>query len=877
MELSAGDKLGPYEIIGLLGRGGMGEVYRTTDSRLRREVAIKVSGEQFSDRFLREARAVAALNHPNICTLYDVGPNYLVMELVDGPTLAERIQQGAIPMEEALTIARQIAEALDTAHEKGIVHRDLKPANVKLRSDGVVKVLDFGLAKRSVPSTSDDDVNASPTLSVSATKVGAIMGTAAYMAPEQARGRTVDKRVDIWAFGVLLYEMLTGQRLFEGESVSDVIAEVLKYEPNIDAIPAKLQPLVRRCLEKDPKKRLRDIGDAMSLLESAPSALASTAEARPTLRWPALAAMFAVGAALAVLATWFLLSKPEAPALVTRFSVDAPLGNAFNYTFTGTAISPDGRFIVFRAAKGTETPLLWLRPLDSLTARPIPGTESADFPFWSPDSKSIGFFSAGKMKRVDLSGGSPLTVCEASDADIATAGASWNRDGLIIFGGTDGLRRVAASGGVPALLSRVKAERKESGYGFPQFLPDGKRFLFFVRTEDRKTQGVYASSVEHPDEATLILASDHKAIYVPPSGRSQSGYLFYLREQTLMAQPFDSSALRLEGEPSPVAEEVALFPQLFHASFWVSDTGVLVYRTGASDTPKLSWLSREGKRLSEIVAEDFSSHVRVTPEGNKAVVEIADSATGNIDVWSWDFTRGVKTRRTFDTKPDRYPVWSPDGRQIAFSSARSGLFQIYRKDLERGGDEELLTSGPNPKYVSDWSRDGRFLFFSEIDPATAQDIWALPITEKGAKPIPLLKTPFLEANGVVSPDGKWFAYNSIDSGRWEVYVQPFPTAGGARWQVSTQGGRLPKWRGDGQELFFIGLDGSRVMAASVRTQGSGIESDTPKTLFRLPIMLEVPSPYDVTSDGQRFLLLERTISQATPLAVVLNWQESLRN
>jgi len=886
MPLSRSTRVGHYEITAKLGEGGMGEVYLATDSKLQRQVAIKVLPESLAAnaerlaRFEREARLLAQLNHRNIAAIYGVeetkGVRALVMELVEGPTLADRLREGAVPLQEALTIARQMADALEAAHEKGIMHRDLKPANVKLRPDGVVKVLDFGLAKTAEPAAGSDP-NCSSDITVgAATAAGAILGTASYMAPEQARGKSVDKRADIWAFGVVLYEMLTGRQPFEGETISDTLVAVLTREPDLDEVPASARRLVRRCLEKDRTQRLRDIGDAMALVEADSTAAVSPAKAKRYWLWPAVAALLAVAVTVT---TWLWLLPPAVVNSITRFYVDAPTGTAFNYTYTGTAISPDGRALVFRVASGTGASSLWLRPLDSLTARPLAGTEGGDFPFWSPDNQSIGFFAAGKLKRVDVGGGTPLTLCDATATDTAMTGASWSRVGIIIFGGADGLRRVAASGGVPVLLARVRGSRQETGHGFPQFLPDGRRFLYFIRSRDLKNQGVYASSLERPQDAVQIHATDRKAIYVPDAGRG-SGYLLYTQEQTLLARRFDPDTRRLVGDPSPVTAEVALFPPGFHASFWASESGVLAYRTGASDAPRLTWMSMDGKRQSETGTEDFYTHVRLSPDHTRAAVELADRA-GNLDIWIWDFARRVKTRQTFDVKADRYPVWSPDGRQIAFSSARSGVLQVYRKNVDGGGQEEQLTTGLYNKSVSDWSRDGRHLLFVETSQTTSEDIWALPL-EGSRQPFAFLKTVFIETNPVFSPDEKWVAFETTESGRPEVYVQQFLEAqnprgasGGARWQVSNQGGSRPRWRGDGKELFYVGLNNSAIMAAAIRTVGAGIEIDAPRSLFEIPVMPEVRSPYDVVADGRRVLLLERTVSQSTPLVVVMNWQAGL--
>ncbi|MEK7992511.1 MAG: protein kinase [Planctomycetota bacterium] len=873
MALVAGTKLGPYEILSPIGKGGMGEVYKARDTRLDREVAVKVSSERFSDRFEREAHAIAALNHPNICTLHDVGPDYLVMELAEGPTLAERIGEGAIPLEEALGIARQIADALEAAHEKGITHRDLKPGNIKIKPDGTVKVLDFGLAKMAEPvSAPGSDPEHSPTLTLeAATRVGAIMGTAGYMAPEQARGKKVDKRADIWAFGVVLYEMLTGRRLFRGEDLTETLASVVKEQPDLSAAPPKVRRLLEKCLVKDPKKRLRDIGDAWELLEERP-------EAKPGqgswLQWALIGACVALAAALAVVSLlWLRTSTPEVRSV--QFEVNPPGDTRFSQQWAATAISPDGRYVVFGARTGAAASLLWLRPLDSVSARPLQGTERGNVPFWSPDGKSVAFFADGKLKRKDIVGGAPQVLCDA--AAPLCAGGTWSRDGVILFGSSEGLFRVPASGGVPQQVTQPDPARKEAEHGVPQFLPDGKRFLYFIRSADPNTQGIYAGSLDNPKERVRVLATEHKAYYVPAlDGRTGSGFLVWLREQTLLAQPFDPAKLTLEGDATPLAEDVAVAPA-FRTAFWTSDAGPLVYRKGDAGAKRnLIWISRDGKRLGEAGKQDRYRSIRLSPEGKRVAIGRDDEA-GIADIWMLEFGRGeVMPRLTFDPGRDRYPVWSPDGRQIVYSSDRSRVWQIYRKDTGGGGQEEQLTSDPNQKYVTDWSRDGRYLLYHQSDPKTSFDLWVLALDGE-RKPVAVLQTPFSERFAQFSPDGKWIAYQSDESGRDEVYVRAFPGSGGQR-QVSNQGGAKPKWRADGKELFYLGPN-SNLLAAGIRVAGASFQSDTPRELFPIPSTTPWDYwPYDVTADGQRFLVLQpgATGQGPDPLTVVTNWQARLK-
>jgi Tol biopolymer transport system component len=886
MSLTPGTRLGPYEIAARIGAGGMGEVYRAIDSNLKRQVALKVLPKALASdperllRLQREAEVLASLNHSNIGAIYGLeranGVLALVMELVEGPTLADRIADGKIPFDEALAIARQIAGALEAAHEQGIVHRDLKPANIKVRPDGAVKLLDFGLAKAiegtGVPASgaADPRTITSPALM---TQAGVVLGTAAYMSPEQARGKPADTRSDIWAFGVVLAEMTSGRRPYDGETISDTMAAVLTREPDLEDIPPALRRLVRLCLIKDPRGRLRHIGDALAVVDDA-STTTTALRAGRFWRW-AYAIPFAAVAVTALGIVWLAPGPRTVGEAVTSFYVDSPSGAAFNYTYTATAISSDGRQVVFRVATETEAPALWLRPLDALEGRRIAGSDGADFPFWSPDGQSIAFFSAGRLERVNASGGTPIVLCDASDGDSMVTGGSWNRDGTILLGAPQGLSRVSASGGVPALIAPVDAGAGETGYGSPQFLPDGDRFLFFVRSEDPAHAGYYASSLSHPERKTLVLATARKAIFVANED-GDSSYMLYLQDRTLLARRVDRRTLALGGDPVPIASNIALFPPGFHASFWSSASGTLLaYRTEASDKPRLTWIYPDGKRQPDTGTDDFYTHVRVAPDGARAAMELPDS-NGNVDVWTRDFGRGVKTRQTFDPKPDRAPTWAPNSREIAFSSLRTGVWQIFRKDATSGRPEEPLTTGPGDKIVPDWGRDGRYLVFEQIGATTAEDIWAMPL-EGDRRPFPIIQTPAADANPALSPDGRWLAYESSQSGRPEVMVTRFPaspgevTASAPRWQVSTQGGSAPRWSGDGRALFFVSLDARRIVRADVRTGAAGFESDLPRVFTEIPVMPVARSPFDVAADG-RLLVLERTITAGAPLVLVANWR-----
>jgi Tol biopolymer transport system component len=892
-----GRTIGSYRIVSKLGEGGMGEVYRATDAVLKRDVALKLLPAAWASnvdrlaRLHREAELLASLNHPNIAAIYGIeradGVVALVMELVEGPTLADRVREGPLPLADALPIARQIADGLEAAHGRSIVHRDLKPANIKVRPDGTVKLLDFGLAKSidgasgpAAPGTAETVT--SPAL---LTEVGTILGTASYMAPEQAKGRPADTRSDVWAFGVITAEMTTGRRLFEAETVAETISAVLTRDPDLDDVPLEVRRMVRACLVRDPRGRLRHIGDAMTLVDTAPHAMAG--RTTPRVRPGVLVAGGLLVAAIVVAAVgWGLARERPAGALVTRFYVDAPPGAAFNYTYTAAAISPDGRQIVFRVATATGAPALWLRPLDSFVGRRLVGTDGADFPFWSADGRSIGFFSAGKLERVDTSGGAPIVLCEAPDADSTMTGGAWNQNGILLFGAPEGIYRVSASGGTPALIAPISAAAGETGYGSPQFLPDGDRFLMFVRSEDPARAGYYVTSLSHPDRKTRVLDTQRKALFVSNAG-GESSYLLYLQNGNVLARPIDRRTLALTREPVVLASNVALFPPGFQASFWSSASGnLLAYRTDASDRPRFTWIDPGGNRRVVSGTSDFYTHLRVSPDGSHAAMELAD-ATGNMDVWTLDFARQTKTRQTFDPKPDRAPTWAPNGHEIAFSSARTGVWQIFRKDLDTGQPEEQLTTGPRDKIVPDWSGDGRYLVYIQLGTTTAEDIWALPM-DGSRQPFPVLQTVAVESNPSLSPDGRWLAYESSQSGRPEIYVTRFPAShepvpvSAPRWQVSVQGGSRPRWSGDGRGLLYVSLDERSLMRAAVRTRhpaasGPGssagaFESDTPEVFADIPVMSVSRSPFDVTADG-RVILLERTVSQSVPLAIITDWRQ----
>jgi Tol biopolymer transport system component len=873
MPLTKGSRLGPYEIYAPIGAGGMGQVYKAHDTRLGRDVAIKVSAERFSERFAREAHAAAALNHPNVCTLHDVGPNYLVMELVEGPTLAERIEQGPVPLEEALEIAGQIADALDAAHQKGIVHRDLKPANIKIKPDGAVKVLDFGLAKMGgTPAVLSED---SPTLTECATQAGVILGTAAYMAPEQAKGKPVDKRADIWAFGVVLYEMLTGQRIFAGETVIELLAAVMKEEPQWDRVPAKVRPLLRRCLEKDPKRRLRDIGDAMPLLET----VQETAPAPPRRNrwlWPGAAALFLI-TSLAL--SWVHFREALPVAQPVRFTVALPEKTALG----SFAISPDGRQLAFLARGVDGVARLWVRALNFPEPKPLLGADISFFApfFWSPDSRSIAFTVEGKLKKIDVTGGPPQTICDVSRG---VAGGSWNRDDVILFGSSTGLMRVSAAGGVASPITSLNPSRREVGHILPSFLPDGKHFLYLRVSSTPENSGVYAGSLETGPEqqsSRRLLATGVGPVYIPSANAAQ-GQLLFLRERTLIAQSFDNSRMELTAEPVVVAEQVGVNGPIGH--FSASTNGVLIYHGSGGLDLRLTWFDRQGKTLGTVGEPGRYYVLALSPDGTKAGVGRFDPQSGNRDLWLIDLSQGNSARFTFDPATETNPVFSPDGSRVAFASDRGGVDGLYLKDASGAGSEEVLLKPSPGRTLTDWSRDGRFLIFASANPVNT---WVLPL-DGDRKPFPFARTSYVEVGARLSPDGHWIAYRSNESGRDEIYVKAFipkPDAGSSaaagKWMISRNGGAgMVHWRRDGKELYYLASD-ERVMAVEV-SASPVFHAGLPTPLFTVPPeFLRVsftPGAFaDVTPDGKRFLFA-MPVEQDTreEFTVILNWRPEFK-
>ena len=894
MKLSPGSRLDHYEIIELIGKGGMGEVYRAKDTRLPRDAAIKVSAAQFTERFARESKIIAGLNHPNIYTLYDVGSNYLVMELIDGPTLADRIKEGALTLADASGIARQIADALDYAHEKGVVHRDLKPGNIKIRPDGVVKVLDFGLAK--VGGTPVAQSDQSPTLTLGATAAGMILGTAAYMSPEQAKGKEVDKRSDIYAFGLVFYEMLSGTPPHKGDTLQETLASVLKDEPDLNQVPPQAHHLLKRCLEKDPQKRLRHIGDVMSLLDDAPAPSSATTPAstvpapKSALNWlwPAFAALLLL-AGVTLGALYFRSPTPAVQEV--RSQIPKPEGLTFN-AGVQAAVSPDGHWLAFHALGPDNVSRVYVRSIDSLEVKPLPGSEGVqDFsppPFWSYDSRYVVFGALGKLKKAEVTGTPAQTIADTPGQQFVQGGG-WNRDGVIVFGKPgSNLLQVSAAGGTPVAVTALAPG--EVAHRWPQFLPDGRRFLYQRVSRSVDKTGIYVGSLDlKPEQQSMqpLLMTNRQAYWVAPEGSGKS-FLLIQREETLLAQPFDTGTLRLSGVPYPIATGVGSFASRTNGLWSIARNGTLLYREGGTaGLPRLLWRDLTGKVIGDPGAPNSYNAPAVSPQGGFAAFELTD-AQGNTDIWVRDLTRGNDTRLTFDPRRDASPVWSPDGKKIIFAASRGGSMDLYEKSADGSGEERLLFKSDQDKFPTSWSHDGRFLLFHSVDQETAEDIWILPLDQSKdtLEPFVYLKTEFREGFAQFSPDGRWIAYQASPSGSFQVYVRPFTheqggqgagaasAASGPQWMVSTTEGNFPHWSGDGKRLFFIGMGGAFTVADV--QPGVTFQSGTPRRLFGDVSYF----PFGSTLAGDRFLFTDYSTSTPgppPPFTVVLNWYARLKN
>jgi serine/threonine protein kinase len=877
MPLAIGTRLGAYEIIALIGAGGMGEVYRARDTRLNRDAAIKVLPETFARdaerlaRFKREAHVLASLNHPHIGAIYGLEEtataSALILELVEGEDLSERIARGPVPLEEALPIAKQIAEALEAAHEHGVIHRDLKPANIKLKSDGTVKVLDFGLAKSVEGSSVRADLSASPTItSPAVTMGGVILGTAAYMSPEQARGKPVDKRADIWAFGCVLFEMLTGKRAFDGDEVSDVLASVLAKEPDWTWLPAALSPVlanyVRRCLQKDARQRIHDIADVRLALEGAfdstvpqrPAPVPSFSRAR--LTWVLVGGTVVAAALLAIPAVWHLRETlpPE-----TRSDIITPVtGDPTDF-----ALSPDGRQIVFVSSSDGPS-RLWLRSLATTTARPLAGTDGAAFPFWAPDSRSIGFAALGALMRLDLGGGAPRRLAQVTNF----RGGTWNTDGVIVFGASAStpLMRVSATGSAATAVTALGPQ--QAVHRFPDFLPGGQRFLFHVQGGP-DAEGIYLGALDGSAPKRLVRAESN-GVYLP------AGWLVWAQDGTLVAQRLDLARATLTGEPVTLADGVSV--GIFTRSpVSVAAAGLVAYRAGWGSQRQLTWVDRSGTVQGTLGDPDATLiDARVSPDGHRVVV--SRTVKGNTDLWLMDGSR--TPRLTVDAASDRSGVWSPDGARSAFHSLRSGGGDIYQKLTSGAGVEERLVTSNQRKTPLSWSADGHFLLYQAADQVDNLDLWILPM-QGDRTPWVFLKTPFREGYGTFSPDGRWVAYMSNESGTMEIYIRPFIVPGTAESVaeaagklVSTAGGTYPVWRPDGQELYYLSPAGT-MMAVPIVVSRSNLVPGAPVELFPTRIFgggvdTAQRRQYDLAPDG-RFLINTVPDSATAPITLLMNW------
>ena len=862
----------------------MGEVYRARDRKLNREVAIKVLPEGFAQddervaRFQREAQVLASLNHPNIAAIYGLEEANddlaLVMELVEGPTLADRIAAGPIPLEDALPIARQIAEGLEAAHERGIIHRDLKPANVKVTPDGIVKVLDFGLAKVFEGESQATDLSHSPTL-VKGTQAGVILGTAAYMSPEQAKGKAVDRRADIWAFGCVLFEMLSGQQTFSGETLTDTLAAVVRAEPEWAALPsttpAAIRQLLRRCLTKDPKQRLRDIGEARIVLGEpyvevvdgrATVALASP----PPSTWKRFLPWTLVVLLAAGLTFMYFSRAPEAPSLL-RSSINLPTGFSLDRNNSSLALSPDGQRLVFAAAgddgKGQQ---LWLRSMDSLTIQVLAGTNGATYPFWSPDGRYVGFFADQKLKKTEISSGTVQILCDALDG----RGASWSRKDVIVFApqAIGSLFEVSAAGGTPVQVTSV--ERTDVTNRNPHFLPDGERLLFYSgrTTTGGEENGIYSLDLD-TKKVALVARENSEGIYVVP------GYLVFVRNGNLMAQSFDARRLSLAGQAVPIAERVLYNPDRFTGGYSLSDTGLLLFDSGSGVVnSQLTWFEVGGKKLGTVGEPAAFLSISISPDGKRALAHVGNAPES---LWMYDLNRGIARRFTSGSEAFFTPAWSPDGRQVVYTGSNRYL---YLQASDAISEVQKLQTGQITAIPDSWSPDGQMVVFVS-QTSQGGDLWIQSL-EGDKKSYPFLVTPANEIEGAVSPDGRWIAFASDETGRYELYVTSFPSPGGKR-QISSDGADAPQWLNAGHQLAYINAE-RKLVIVEVDAREQEFEIGQSQVLFGgkpLPALPHDSSAWDVpvylTSDGKRILLpVPVGTDSSRPLTLVTNWATALK-
>ncbi len=864
----------------------MGEVWKARDTRLDRTVAIKVlprhlsSNEEVRQRFEREAKTISSLSHPHICALHDVGQedgtDYLVMEYLEGETLTDRLSRGALPTEQVLRYGIEIADALDKAHRQGIVHRDLKPGNIMLTKSGV-KLVDFGLAKFAAPVSAASGLSVLPTQAgANLTVEGTILGTYQYMAPEQLEGKEADARTDIFAFGAVLYEMATARKAFEGKSQASLIAAILEHTPPpVSAVqpmtPPAFDRVVRNCLAKDPEDRWQSAHDVGSELKwiaeagsqaGAPAPVVSKRRIRERVAWAGFAA---ATLAAALLALGYFRRAP-APGRPIRSLILLPEKLSLN----DLAVSPDGSRIAFSALTPEGKSLLWVRSLDSTSTQPLPGTEKAVLPFWSPDSRTIGFFADQKLKRIEASGGPALALC-----DVDGVGGTWNRDGVILFSHASGvIYRIAAAGGQPTPVTRLNESRHETTHRYPRFLRDGRHFLYVAGNlagqPDDEANQVHVASLDSKEDKTLLRGYSN-TIYA-------SGYLLYVREGNLFAQAFDPKRLEISGEPVSVAQQVSGFDQYWKlAKFSASENGILAHGSSATSLWWLSWFDRAGRPAGTFGDPAPYAGPRISPDGRRVAVEIFDESNQKSQLWICDLTRGLKEQFTSGPSANQSPVWSPDGGRILFGSDRKHQSDLYWKPIGGAGPEEPLLEAEGQKLPDDWSPDGRYIAFESREPRGDRhvDLAILPLFGD-RKPITLLRRTNNPGEARFSPDGRWIAYSTEEGGRYEVYVSTYPNPGG-RWQISTAGGSQPRWRRDAKELFYLAADG-KLMSVEIKS-GASFEAGVPQFLFepRLPRVSGFFNLYDVSADGQKFLMTT-PVGEGTslPIDLIVNWTAALK-
>lgn len=881
--ISPDTTIGNYSVVSKLGEGGMGEVWRARDQQLGREVAIKVLPKGFSAdedrlrRFEQEAQAAGALNHPNILVIYHIGTHegapYIVSELLEGETLRERMAGGSLPYRKALDFALQMAHGLAAAHDKGIVHRDLKPENLFITKDGRVKILDFGLAKLLGSGDSSPSQTEVPTRRVN-TDPGVVMGTIGYMSPEQLRGRPADHRSDIFSFGAILYEMLSGKRAFRGESTADTMSAILREDPpelsttNKNVAPA-LERVVNHCLEKNPEERFHsanDLGFAIEALSGSGRMSDSTTtlvhgvlpprkSRRELIAW----AIAGVSLLALLVGGLFYFRRSEPVEKPMRFVLALPDKVS---DISSPTISPDGNTIAFVGTSEGKRKI-YLRQINSLETVALNDTEEALFPFWSPDSRQLGFFAANRLRRIEIAGGNSQVLCEANSA----GGGSWNRDGVILFAiENQPLQRVSANGGAPSAVMPLDASRKESSQFWPYFLPDGKHFLYQSWTGSQDESEIFVGSIDGASRKFLVK-TDSNAEYAPP------GFLLFARDVNLYAQAFNATSLEVSGEPLPVSNQVTFTANFSLSNFSVSENGVLAFWSGNSFGRQLAWFDRAGKQLAVACPPGLYNDLVLSPDEKRLAVQRLDGESS--DIWMIDLARSLPSRFTFNSSGEDDPIWSPDGGTLAFSMYINGQFDIFKKSTSGAGQEELVNQAPISKEGTDWSPDGRHVLLDVVNAQSNGDVWVLPLYGD-RKPYPLLNTAFNERQAHFSPDGKWYAYTSNESGRSEIYVRRFPESD-QQVQISTGGGAQPYWRKDGREIFYMASD--RQLMAVPLTLGPALQAGQPTSLFLAKVTgYDSPNRYAVSGDGQRFLVNSNIEeSNQTPITVLINWPSGLKN